>query len=66
VLFVRFGSKDNSGSPCAIAFANPAIGFEHCKVLRDDLAFVGTTVRLLATNERRAALIANSKWRIIS
>jgi hypothetical protein len=57
VLFVRFGSKNNSGSPCAIAFANPAIGFECFKVLHDDLAFVGTTVRLLATNGRRAASV---------
>jgi hypothetical protein len=63
VLLVRFGSKDNSGSPCAITFANPAIGFEHFKVLHDDLAFLGNIVRLLATNGRRAASV-DSKFKV--
>jgi hypothetical protein len=64
VFLVRVGSKDNSRAPCATAFANPAVSFEHLQVLHDDLAFVRTTVQLLAANRRRVASV-NGKFKLV-
>ncbi len=58
VLLMRFGGKCNGGSPSAMTFSDPTIGFENFQMLHDDLAFMGSAVWLLATNRTRSISVS--------
>ena len=56
VLLMRLGGEDDRRAPRPETFVNPAIGFEDVNVVgHDDLAFMRSMVRLLATDGRRGA-----------
>jgi hypothetical protein len=63
MFLMRFGGKNDGGTPGAITFTNPTVAEEDIDMFHDDLAFVGTVVRFLAAYRRRGASI-DGKFKI--
>jgi hypothetical protein len=52
-----FGCEDNSRTPCAITFSDPAVGFQDFEMFHNNLALMRSITWLLATDGRGAASI---------
>ncbi len=63
MFLMRFGGKNDGGTPGAITFTNPTVAKEDIDMFHDDLAFVGTVVRFLAADRRRGASV-DGKFKI--